>query len=153
MPYKENNSLLVMVYFMSRSALDPPNSNWICEYANVIKRKRVITFFRLATSFIPTEINHKTIHEYNPTDVPKKIRSTHIPAGSYGNENNRYWSTNEKKSRAIPWGTQEVGKFLKTIGYEEFVPVFKDNVSWCKYCVQFLYKTERLALLLVDCLA
>ena len=45
-----------------------------------------------------------------------------------------------KKVERFPGEHKRLGKFLKTIGYEEFVPVFKDNVSWCKYCVQFLYK-------------
>lgn len=96
---------------------------------HVNNRKQSISFF-IATSLITPENNNRTVHKYNPIDIPKKIRSTHIPAGSYSNSNNsKYWTSSEKKSKAIPWGTQEVGEFLKMIGYEEFVPTFKDNVS------------------------
>lgn len=109
---------------------------WLWATNKLVTKKKVFShwsFFLIATNFISPENNNRTIHEYNPTDLPKKVRSTHVPAGSYGNHHNnnsKYWTTSEKKSKAIPWGTQEVGEFLKTIGYEEFVPTFKDNVSF-----------------------
>ncbi|XP_066915395.1 lethal(3)malignant brain tumor-like protein 4 [Clytia hemisphaerica] len=73
-----------------------------------------------STNFLHEE--RITKHEYSPMDIPKKIRSTHIPAGLYGR--NTYF---ERKSQAIPWNTQEVGEFLSRIGYAEYVPIFKDN--------------------------
>ena len=99
-------------------------------------------FLPLATNFIHEE--RITKHEYSPMDIPKKIRSTHIPAGLYGKHT--YF---EKKSQAIPWDTQEVGEFLSRIGYAEYVPIFKDNVS-IKSSIPFFSFPVRLLMVLRD---
>lgn len=84
-------------------------------------------------SFLATGVSRNT-HILAPTThhkyIHKPIPSTHIPAGQSMYPPGKYYM-----NKAIPWSQDDVVEFLKRIGYEEYVPSFKDNVSATIVCM------------------